>query len=122
MTATSLLLLDAVELAGRFDPDGTLDGGGIASEADDAVRETVGCRIPVVVVALLDIVLSICVMRLREKKQDKASTKIGLNERAVQQRGKAVALWCLFTSDDRRRDHVVKPLSVISPVSPKCGG
>lgn len=58
IVATSLLLLEAVELAGRFDPDGTLEGGGIANDADDAVRDTVGCRIPVVVVALLDIVLS----------------------------------------------------------------
>ena len=53
------LLLEAVELAGRLDPDGTLEGGGIARVAEDAVRDTDGCRIPdavdAVVVVRLDI-------------------------------------------------------------------
>lgn len=55
---TSLLLVEAVELAGRVGPEGTLLGGGIASETDDAVRDTEGCRIPLVVVGRLDITLS----------------------------------------------------------------
>lgn len=56
LLATSLPVADAAELAGLAELDGTR-GGGIASEADEAVLETDGCRIPVVV-GLLDILLS----------------------------------------------------------------
>ena len=58
----SLLLLEAVELAGRLDPEATLEGGGgIASAAEDAVRDTDGCRIPVgaAVVVRLDIFMRV---------------------------------------------------------------
>lgn len=57
LLSVSFPCVDAVELAGRVGLDGTR-GGGIASEADDAVLETEGCRMPVVV-GLRDIVRSI---------------------------------------------------------------
>jgi hypothetical protein len=44
------------ELADLADPLGIRFGGGIASDAEDAVLDTVGCLMPVVVVGLRDIV------------------------------------------------------------------